>query len=167
MKTAAAVLGSLIAAVMMLSFAAVPAWSQYAERTVQKIGPFTIDSINENGRFDRCAATLKGKVGMLRIAQNLAQKYSVSVPPTPGLKGPIAMTISFDFTRKKSYPGTTNGIRSWAVIDMAGFQSALKIKNNILISTGLKSFAWPIGNTSMESVMNGLDSCVARASGNT
>jgi hypothetical protein len=142
--------------------ATTPASAQHESKTLAKSGAFAIDYIKEKGRFDRCAATLHGGPGMLRIALTKAGKFSISVPPAPAAKGlPLLMTFHLP-NGVMTYDALTNAQRAWAVVDDGALPGLQRSKGNLTISLGTRKFIWSIGNTSMNNVFTALESCATR-----
>lgn len=131
---------------------------------VDKIGPFTIHKISNGGKFDRCAATLNGGSGMLRIAWAVGRDYSVSVPSTtPGRAEP---SLGFRFGRKvANYDAKVDGPRTWAKLDNDGVDNLMAVKGQIEIQLYAAKYVWPIGAVKMEDVFVKLENCAHKAAG--
>lgn len=153
----ALIAGSMAGAIALL--AASPASAASRSQTIRRIGPFTIDKVWEGNRFDRCAATLKGAAGELRIAQNTNQVFAVSVPGV-AKTDPFLMTLDLGPQGMMTFDANGNKIRAWARIDTEALAAILELRNVIKVEVGNKRFSWNIGNTSMNDVMIAVESCV-------
>lgn len=153
---------TLLAAAMLLAPAG--AGAQSGSMTLSRSGPFAIDYVVENGRFDRCAATLSPGPAMLRIAYTKDLAYSISVP---GVGKPVR-TITFLFgSRPWAKPAATDpkGLRAWSAVGTDTIDALMKVTGTIAIDLDTKQYRWPIGITRMEDVMVALETCTHKAMG--
>lgn len=144
--------------------AAAPAAAQYAEKAVGKAGPFVIHQIAEGGKFNRCAATLMGKPGMLRLSWNVNHAYSISVPPPKVMSSPLILSIGTP-SGVLSNDAVTNGQRAWSGLDQLTVDALMKVKGSIVVDLGRNHFVWPIGRTDMTDVFVKMEDCVLKAQG--
>ena len=149
----------------LATLAAQPALAQHKTTKVGQAGPFIIDRIDENGAFDRCAATLQPGPNMLRISWNKDRVYSMSVPPGPVAKGPLILTIDMGKAGSWSEPAVTNGERAWATLSLATVEKLMAVGNKIVVSLGSKRYEWTIGKTPMTDVFVAMENCVHKAQG--
>lgn len=128
------------------------------EKLVGKEGPFSILKISERGKYNRCAASMTGQAGMLRIAWRRGGAYSVSVPSTtPGRAEP---TLTFFFGPKvHRFDAQMSGPRAWAAVDNTVVEKLMNAKQRIDIQLYLTKYTWLIGNTDMTNVFQKLEDC--------
>ncbi len=143
-----------------------PAWSQNSTKTVSRVGPFTIDAITQNGRLHRCAATLQGQAGMLRIARIVSSgAFSISVPVDPrATNTPPTMSFHLGRSGVRSYDARRDRERASAIVDAAGMEALQNLKQNITIEY-MQKFTWPIGSTPMDAVLSAVESCSTNVAG--
>ena len=129
----------------------------YSEEVAEKVGPFVIHRIFDDGNFNRCAATLQQGKNFLRVAQRYDGVYSISVP---GVRKSKKLVMDFHDMESFSYPANTDGNRTWAAWDNFGVETLKNAQESINISVGGRDFSWNIGKTSMRRVMAAVEDCV-------
>ena len=150
----------------MLSCSAAIGYSQAKDVKVGQVGPFTIHSISEKGKFNRCAATMDPGPKMLRIAWNREHIYTVSVPTAPkDPKKPYTMTINFGKNGFYKAEAKADGNRSWVAVDIKSVEQLMKVRNQFVVDLGPAHYVWNIGNVPMEDVLAKVEDCVFKAAG--
>lgn len=141
-----------------------PATARSVEKAVGHAGPFTIHSISEAGRFDRCAADLVGASGTVRLSWDRNHDYSISVPaPKTGGTG-TELRLATD-RGVVSHEAIVEGGRARAKLDNAGVEALIDTRVWIVVDFGGDHHVWPIGTTRMGDVFVEMENCVWRAQG--
>lgn len=137
--------------------------AQYREVPQGQRGAAKIIRIDENGRFDRCAAHFDSRAGALRISWNRNHAYHVSTPAVP-VNG--MLMLRFDTPHGvHSLDATTNGQRVSARIDMQTIETVLRLRGRVVVIAGNRRFEYGLGNASMQDIITDVENCTHRAMG--
>jgi hypothetical protein len=110
----------------------VPADAQYRETQQGQKGAARIIRIDENGRFNRCAAHIDSSAGALRISWNRNHAYHISTPAVP-LNGPLMLRLVDTPGGTISFSATTDGRRAGTQLDMQTMETVLRIRGRIKV----------------------------------
>lgn len=148
----------LMAAVIGLS---TPAHSQ--QKTVGKIGDFTILRIDEKGTFNRCSASMTNRSGMLRIAFGVNRQHYLSVPGVDG-SGKAQMTLRVDGGAARTFtPHFADKDRASIELDYPTVDRLMAAHSMLDVGFGGRNYQWALGGQSMEKVVQAISNCVAQA----
>lgn len=149
--------------IALIAAAAMPAQAQ--ERNVGKVGVFTILEITDNGKFNRCSAsvTTPGS-GMLRFAFGANRQHYMSIPGVAG-SGLKPMDIVLDGGAKawtyKTHAADKN--RASAMLDYEMVDRIIAAKKAISVSFAGRLYDWDLSGQKMEAVFTAITSCVSKA----
>lgn len=143
--------------------ATMPAQAQ--EKNVGKVGNFTILEITDNGKFNRCSASMTTPGGgMLRFAFGANRQHYMSIPGVEG-SGLKPMDIVLD-GGSKAYTYKThaaNKNRASAMLDYEMVDRIIAAKQAISVSFAGKFYDWSLSGQKMEAVFTAITNCVSKA----
>ncbi|NGM22064.1 hypothetical protein G3576_18715 [Roseomonas stagni] len=138
--------------------------AQYREVRQGQKGAAQILRIDENGRFNRCAAHITSSAGPLRISWNRDHVYNISTPAVP-VNGRLFLRLLDTPAGTFSFDATTNGQRVSARIDTRSMEAVLRIRGRIKLQVGSRNFDYALGNASMQDIIVEVENCTHRAMG--
>jgi hypothetical protein len=148
---------------LIAAAAAVPAQAQ--EKNVGKVGNFTIVEITDNGKFNRCSASMTTPgSGMLRFAFGANRQHYMSIPGVEG-SGLKPMDIALD-GGSKAYVYKThaaNKSRASAMLDYEMVDRIIAAKKSISVSFAGRLYDWSLAGQKMEAVFQAITNCVGNA----
>ncbi len=135
------------------------------EKKVGKVGTFTIIEITDNGKFNRCSASMTTPGGgMLRFAFGANRQHYMSIPGVEG-SGLKPMDIVLD-GGSKAYRFKThaaNKSRASAELDYEMVDRIMAARKSITVSFAGKLYDWDLSGQKMEPVFVAITNCVSNA----
>lgn len=136
--------------------------NRYQELNVGRVGNFTILKINDRAQFQRCAASLTTRQGMLRIAWDKNRQYSLSIPDRPVRRGWEWIYFQLDGgIRYAVQRHNSNGRRASGILKPAHVDMFLDARRDVKITYGNTVFVWPLRN--IVTVFSAMEDCVNKA----
>jgi len=162
-RARARLLAGAKAAAFLIAFTGAVASSALAqEREIGKVGSFTILKINENGKFNRCAASKNAGANMLRIAFSADRQHYMSVPGVEG-SGLSPMRIRFDAKPPITIvPNSANKNRASVELDYPTVDRFMGAKR-LEVSFAGQIYTWDLSGQSMEAVLRAVSNCTGKA----